>query len=240
MEVLTGAAPPINRTTIVITTAITRPVGGCIGGWGTVPYRRAARLCLRAAQPAVPPGSPHWPRPRPVPPRRSALSAIYACRPPDGLDCAMRAHGCLRARPSTPPRPPQCRRNASPNGQTTVVAEAVRPISHGDGARRSLTARTRSAPRKLYYTARPCGHVLRDARPWRVPARGPMERCCATPRARESNDESHATMRAAPAAAIGRAMPCALTPACIGACGRRRRGLVPFEHHPTVPTTHST
>jgi hypothetical protein len=154
------------------------------------------------------------------------------------MECAcVRKGACARAlpRPSSA-RPPQL-----PKGQTW----SPRPAR---ALRRStpITACTRTAPRtqRPQTPARPCGHVLRDAAPCECRREDGCNDTVRRLRARESNDEHHSTMRAAPAAAIDRGMPCALTPACIGACGRRRRGpfcgggLLHFQHHPTVPTPH--
>ena len=109
-------------------------------------------------------------------------------------NCACARTAALRARPSAlNPRPPRCRRNASPNGQTTVVAEAVRPRTETEHA--DHRAHVRSAAQTLY-----CAPVRpRPSRRTTVASCRREDGCSgATLRARESNDEHHSTMRAAP------------------------------------------
>ena len=120
---------------------------------------------------------------------------------------------CARALP--PARPPALpARNALPNGRAWSPRQCARAL------RRStpITARTRAAPRKPY-TARPCGHVLRDARPCECR----REDGCsgATLRTRERNDESMDDMRSS-GCTIGVCLAHS-HPHGIGACGRAQR-----------------
>ena len=115
----------------------------------------------------------------------------------------------LRARPSTPPRPPQCRRNASPTGRATVVAEAVRPIAHRGGARRSPRARAQRRANPILRARAATSFAAHDR--GKLPARGRMQWCdaaCTRKQRRASFDDARSSGEL-----HDWGMPCALTPA---------------------------